>query len=104
MGSGNFHGLVLRQDAIVVAEIQSSCCLLFVRICNPHILSIGIFNPAITLHHFQRIMSTLFAFRRVLRHSFCFCGTFVHRRQEMGLFLIAADNQLVITASFRRRC
>ena len=48
MGSGNFHGLVLRQDAIVVAEIQSSCCLLFVRICNPHILSIGIFNPAIS--------------------------------------------------------
>ena len=31
-------------------------------------------------------MSILFAMGRVLAAFFCFCGTFVHRRREMGLF------------------
>ena len=44
-------------------------------------------------------LSKVFASRRVLSAFFCFCGTKGHRRLKKGLFLIAADIQIVIKGS-----
>ena len=46
------------------------------------------------------VLSEVFAQRRVLAAFFSFCGTLVRKEQEMGLFLIAADNQWVAREGF----
>ena len=45
-------------------------------------------------------MSRLFAFGRVLTAFFCFCGTWVHQEQEMGLFQVASGNQWIRKTCF----